>query len=253
MACESVGQRRRGRDRVPGADRGPTVDGAQRRRVVALDEDAVADCIGTLEPQPDRAVEIERRPVAAEMQRVLVGGKELLLALELLFDQFFDCRDVHVEQRRQRADIDDILEQLALARIGVFAVGDRGQRHADDVDVVAEFRRRHRLGAVVEQISAGLDRGHVLVPGLRVHRHHEIGAAAGAEVSRFRDAHLVPGRQALDVGREDVARADRHAHAQEAAREQLVRRRRARAVDVGELDDEVVDRLDAVHAAFFFW
>ena len=55
------------------------------------------------------------------------------------------------------------------------------------------------------------------------------------------DAHLVPRRQALDVGREDVARGDRHAHAQDRVREQAVGRRRARAVDVGELDDEIVD------------
>src|ERR1700751_2109443 len=54
------------------------------------------------------------------------------------------------------------------------------------------------------------------------------------------DAHLVPGRQALDVGGGDVARRDRHAHAQDRAGEQLVRARRAGAVDVGETDDEVV-------------
>ena len=94
--------------------------------------------------------------------------------------------DVHVEQRRERADIDDVLEQLALARIGVFAVADRGQRHADDGDVVAEFRRRHRLGRIVEQIAARLDRGDVLVPGLRVHRHHQVDAAARAEMAGLR-------------------------------------------------------------------
>src|SRR3546814_13836506 len=55
---------------------------------------------------------------------------------------------------------------------------------------------------------------------------------------------FVPGRQALDVGREDVARADRHAHAQDGLGEQLVGRRRARTVDVGELDDEVVGGRD---------
>ena len=44
---------------------------------------------------------------------------QLVLALELLADQLLDLGRVHVEQRRQRADIDDVLEQLALARIGV--------------------------------------------------------------------------------------------------------------------------------------
>src|SRR5262245_41587925 len=58
------------------------------------------------------------------------------------------------------------------------------------------------------------------------------------------DAHLVPGRQALDVGGEDVARGNRHAVAQDRACEQLVGAGRTRAVDVGEADDEVVYAAD---------
>ena len=244
VAGERVGQRGGRRDRIPGADGGAAVDRAERGRAVALDEDAVADLVGLLDAQPDRAFQILERIVAAEMQRMDVGGEQLLLALVLLADQLLDQLRVHVEQRRQRAEIDDVLEQLALARIGVGRVGDRGQRHADHGDVVAEFRRRHRLGRIVEQVAAGLDRGDVLVPGLRVHRHHQVDAAARAEMAVLGDAHLVPGRQALDVGREDVARGDRHAVTQDRAREHLVRGGRARAVDVGEADDEVVYAAD---------
>ena len=120
-------------------------------------------------------------------------------------------------------------------------VADRGQRHAEHGDVVAELRRRQRPRRIVEQVAARLDLGDVLVPGLRVHRHHQVDAAAAAEMAGLGDAHLVPGRQALDVRREDVARGDRHAHAQDRAGEQPVGARRAGAVDVGELDDEVVD------------
>jgi len=68
--------------------------------------------------------------------------------------------------------------------------------------------------------------------------------AAAAEPAGFGDAHLVPGRQPLDVGGKDVARADRHAHAQDRLGEELVGRGRARAVDVGELHHEGVDGLD---------
>ena len=174
------------------------------------------------------------------MERVLVGADQLLLALELLEEQRLDDVGLDVEQRRERAEIDDVLEQLALARVGVFAIADFGERHAQHHDVVAEFRRRHRLGRIVEQVAARLDAGDVLVPGLRVHRHHEVVAAARAEVAVLRDAHLVPGRQALDVGGEDVARRHRHAHAQHGAGEQLVGAGRARTVDVGEADDEIV-------------
>ena len=55
--------------------------------------------LAALQSQPDRALEIHHRPVAAEMQRVLVGVEQLLLALELLADQLLDLGDVHVEQR----------------------------------------------------------------------------------------------------------------------------------------------------------
>ena len=196
--------------------------------------------------KPDRAFQVGQRIVAAEMQRVHVRGQELFLALVLLGDEPLDDLRIDVEQRRERAEIDDVLEQLPLARIGIGRVGDGGERHADDGDVVAEFRLRHRLGGIVEQITAGLDGRHVLVPGLRVHRHHHVGAAAGAEMAGFGDAHLVPGRQALDVRGKNVARRHRHAHAQDGAGEQLVGAGRTRAVDVGETDDEVVYAADWV-------
>ena len=56
------------------------------------------------------------------MQRVNVRPDQLLLRLELLADELLDLGHLHVEQRRQRTYIDDVLEQLALARIGVFAL-----------------------------------------------------------------------------------------------------------------------------------
>ena len=178
------------------------------------------------------------------MQRVQIGLDQRVPAAELLADQLLDRGHIHVQQRRQHAEIDDVLEQLPLPRVGVVAVADRRQRRADDVDVVAEFRWRQRLRRIVEQIAAGLDLGDVLVPGLRVHRDHHVDAAAPAEMAALADPHLVPGRQTLDVRREDVARARRNAHPQDRLGEQRVGARRARPVDVGEFDDEVVDALD---------
>ena len=87
VARERLGERRRRRDRIPGADRRAAIDGAQGGGRIALDEDAVADRVGALEPQPDRVFEIHHRPVAAEMQRVLVGVEQLLLALVLFADE----------------------------------------------------------------------------------------------------------------------------------------------------------------------
>src|SRR5262249_39293043 len=108
----------------------------------------------------------------------------------------------------------------------------------------AELGLRHWLGAIVEQISAGLDPRHVLVPSLRVHGHHEIGAAAGAEVPGVGFAPLVPGRKALDVWRASDGWCDVLCHEQDGGGDQLVGAGGAGAVDVGHPDDEVVHAAD---------
>src|SRR5204863_5408086 len=131
MASESFGQRRRWRDRIPGAYRGAAIDRAEGGRRIAFDEDAVADAGRALQTQADRVLHIHHHPIAAEVERVFVGVEQLFLAFVLLGNQLFDFGDVHVEQRGQCADIDDVLEQLALARIGIFSVADRGQRDTD--------------------------------------------------------------------------------------------------------------------------
>ena len=250
VLLKGFGERRGRRDRVPGAHRRPAVDAAERRGGVALDEDLVAHDIGLAFQGPHAdaqgAFQVLERIGAPELQRVQVGLQERFLALVLLADQLGDHQRVDAEQRRERPDVDDVLEELALARVGVRLVADLGQRQPDDVDVVAELGLRQRLGVVVEKIAARVDLLHVGVPGLRVHRHHEIDAAAATEPARLRDAHLVPGGQALDVRGEYVARADRNAHPQDSFGEELVRRGRARAVHVRELDDEGVDRFDAL-------
>src|SRR6185503_20805397 len=97
---------------------------------------------------------------------------------------------------------------------------------------------------IVEQVPTRLDLFEVLVPGLRIHRHHHVDAAAPAAPAGRVDADFEPRWQALDVRRKNIARCDRNAHAQDGLGEQQVRRRRPGAVDVGELDDEVVDGLD---------
>ena len=110
------------------------------------------------------------------------------------------------------------------------------------VDVLAKPRRRHRPGRVVEQVAARLDLGDVLLPGLRIHRDHEVDAAAPAApaVARRRAPRTTSAGPGCSTGR-CCARPPARPCAGWRLREQAVRRRRARAVDVGELDDEVVD------------
>ncbi len=248
MLAEGFRDRGRWRDGIPGRHRGAAIDAAKARRVIAADKDAIAHFIGALDFQPAGAGQIVARMVVAHAQRLMVGRDQRVLALVLLADQLLQHLDLDAQKLGQRADIDDVLEQLALARIAVGGIADLRQRHAQDVDVVAEFRRRDGAGGIVEQITAGIDRGDILVPGLGVHRHHQVHAAAPAQPAMARDPHFVPGGKALDVGGEDVARSDRHAHAQNGAGEHLVRRRRTRAIDVGELHHKVIDGFYRRHA-----
>ena len=246
---ECFRERGGGCDRVPRANGGAAVDRAECGGTVAIHEDAVSDRVRAPDPDSERARQVLERVIAAEPQRLDVGLQQRFLAFELFRKQPLDLVGIDFQQRRERADVNDVLEQLPLPRVAVGGIADLGERHADDVDVVTELRFRQRLGVIVEQVSAGFDLLDILVPGLRVHRDHQVHAATPPPITPFADAHLVPGRQALDVGRKDVARGDRHAHAQDGAGEQLIRARRARAVDVGELDDEIVDGFDAFHSS----
>ena len=140
-----------------------------------------------LHAQAERARQMRARVVAAQLQRLEVGLEQLLLALVLLADQRRRSpRASMSSSARQRADVDDVLEQLALARVGVGGVADLGQRHADDVMSSRNFDGGSGLVLVVEEVAARLDLGDVLVPGLRVHRHHQVDAAAPAAASRAR-------------------------------------------------------------------
>ena len=244
MLHEGFGERGRWRDGIPGRHRRPAINTAERRGIIAIDEDAISHRVRTRHAKAANAGEVLLGVGMAHAHGLDIGIQKLLLGAILFRDQLLDHGKVDIENRRQRADIDDVLEQLPLPRVVVGAVADFRQRHADDVHVGTEFRFRQGLGGIVEQVTAGIDGGDVLVPGLRIHRDHQIAAAAPADPALGRNAHLEPGGQALDVRRKDVARRDGHAHAQDGTREQFVGRRRARTVHVGEFDDEIVGGLD---------
>ena len=71
--------------------------------------------------KPERAVEAGLRVLEAESQREAVGLDQLLLALEAFGDQRLEHLEFDVEQRRERADIDHVAVELALARLGYWA------------------------------------------------------------------------------------------------------------------------------------
>ena len=247
VAREGVDEGGRRGDGVPGSHRRPRVDAAEGGRGVAVDEDPVAGRLAPAHPDPERAVEVLAHPGAPELQGLHVGGDEAVLAAELVGDEPGHRLEVHVEEGGEGADVDDVLEELPLARILVVREADLGEGNADPVDVGAVSSLIEGLGGVVEEIPSGEEGVDVLAEGRGVHRDHDVDPAAPPEAPRLAHPHLVPGGEPLDVRGKDVAGADRDPHPEHRLREQVVRARRARAVDVGELDDEVVDGADLRH------
>ena len=82
-----------------------------------FDEDAIPDFVRAPHLEADRAGEIGKRVVAPDVQRLHVRRDQLLLAAELLGEKLLDLGDLDIEKRREGADIDDVLEKLALARV----------------------------------------------------------------------------------------------------------------------------------------
>ena len=115
------------------------------------------------------------------------------------------------------------------------------------VDIITVETFRQFPGRVVEKIAAGLHHVVVVAQGLAIDCNDKIGPAAPAEIALFADPHLIPGRQPLDVGREDVFRADWNAEAIDNFGKKVIGAGRAGTVYVGKADNEIVYSLKSFH------
>ena len=147
---------------------------------------------------------------------------------------------VELEQRSQHADVRHVLHENARARVREPLVAHPRERHANDLDIGTRQQPIARPRRVVEQDAAGRHLLQVARVGLRVHRNHDVDRARAREVAILADSDLVPGRQPLDVRRKEVLAADRDSHAEYRLHQQRVGTRGTGAVDVRNLEDEVV-------------
>ncbi len=137
---------------------------------------------------------------------------------------------------------------MFLTRRRSFASGadlgdDLVERHRIEDQIAAQDVELERR--VVDDGAARLEREDVFLRGLRIHRDEEVDFLLPADVAALVRADGVPGRQAGDVRREQVLARHRHAHLEDRAQQDEVRRLAARSVDRGDLDAEVVDDLRA--------
>ena len=234
-------------DRVPADHGGAAVQGAERGGGVAVHDDGVAHPVALPYLEPAGVREVAAGVGVADLQGVDVGLGQPGVLFELAAQAVGEHRQFHVEERGQGADVEDVLEQRPHAHIGHRLVDQVGERDGNEGEVVPLEVLGQGPGGVVEEIAARLETVVVLAQGLAVDRHHQVVAAAPADVAGLVHPHLVPGGQPLDVRGEDVLRADRHAHAEHRLGEQVVGAGRTRAVDVGEPDDKIVDRCQLLH------
>ena len=154
-------------------------------------------------------VEVRARVLEAEIDGLLVRLDERGLLRERLLDELDDDVAIELEQRGEHADVRHVLHENARARVREPLVAHARERHADDLDVGARQEAIARPSRVVEQHAAGRDLLQVARVRLRVHRDHDVDGARAREIAVLADPDLVPGRQALDVRREEILAADR--------------------------------------------
>ena len=121
---ECLRYRRGRRDGIPGRHRGTAVNEPQCGGTVAISEDLVTHVIGLLHTNAQRGREMLFHKVTPKMKRLDVGFQQPLLPLVLLGEKLLENLCFHVQQNRQCPHVDDVLEQLALARIAVDCVAD---------------------------------------------------------------------------------------------------------------------------------
>ncbi len=185
--------------------------------------------------------------VVTDLKGQQIRLRQFRLFRELAGNRGGQDREIDIEEKGERSDIDDVFQELAQARVGEGGVAQFGQRDADDDNIFTAAGLRQVFGRIKEKIAAGQDLVVILHQGLAVDGHGEIRAAASSDITLVVDPDLIPGRQALDIRGKDIFRTDRYPHAVDGQGKEVVGAGRTGAVDIGKADDEIVDAFYPVH------
>ena len=211
---QGLADRGGGGDRVPGGDRAAAHQAAQRDRLVALDQDQALGLPGhRLQRVAVLLLEILIPVVHPDLDRVEVHLDRFGLGLEVTPEAVVDRLQGDVEEPGDDADIEHVEELLAQLVVVDPRFRQLGERDRVVEDIIP--RAGGRVSGVVDDRGAGLDSLQIGLPGRRVERDQDLGIALPGHVALRRDADLEPGRQPLDVGREDVLGRDRYAHVED--------------------------------------
>ena len=147
--------------------------------------------------------------------------------------------EVDAQQLGEDAVVDHVPHEAAQLGVRAHRRDQLVERHGIEHQVGAQRVQLQRL--VVDDRGAGIQRQHVLLCRLRIHRDEEVDFLLAGDVAALAGPDRVPGRQAGDVRREHVLARHRHAHQQNRPQQDQVRGLAARSVDGGDLNAEIVD------------
>ena len=208
-----------------------------------------------LDLETDRLLVDLGNSVETDLDGLHIGFDQVRLGAEHFLDETADDTDIEPGQPGHGTDIGHVLHQHTGARIVELGIAQTGQRHANGTDIGARMQVRTRPGIVVEEIAARGDFLEILGIGLGIHGDHELRRPGPRHMAVLGQADFIPGRQALDVGREQVLAHHGHAHAEDRLHQETIGRGRPGPVHIGDLDDEVVhthiglDIGDNIHSA----
>ena len=139
-------------------------------------------------------VKVRVRVVPAGLERARVQRDRLGLLPELLAERLLHQRQVDAEQLRQDAVVDHVAHEAAQLGVGTDRRDQLVERHRVEHEVVAQRVQLQRL--VVDDRRARLERQHVFLRRLRVHRDEEVDFLLPRDVAALAGPDRVPGRAA---------------------------------------------------------
>ncbi len=235
IAFQAFAQAAAGGDGIPGDDVDTAVHQPQRRGRVSVDDDLALVSVHGLNAVTVALLEIFLGPLIAVIQRGHVDVDGLLLACKLLPQGLLDFIHVDAEELRAHSYVQHVDDQLAQAHL-LAALGDHLLEGHGVMDAVrALVGEPERL--LVNQHRAFPGGFDILIGGLRVHAHQDVGVLLAGDPAVPVGANGEPRRQPLDVARKQVLAADGDPHAEQRPQQHHVAGLAARAVGGGDVQD----------------
>ena len=162
----------------------------------------------------------------------ILSSTAAAFAAKLRAKRLLDRRQRNLEQLREHADVDHVHQVLAqVALIGEVLLRQGRKRHGVVAEILAQRIALARKALLVNDGTARLYAGDVLLPRRGVERHQNVEIARAALIAERADAHVEPRRQTLDIRGEDVLGSDGDPEARDGVGQHEIGRLASRAVD----------------------